>query len=215
MTVEDLIRRIRTALNDYIEPYFVSDAQIFDWLNEAYLRVQMESTQWRFFEYHGKLLDLVADQATYALTSYNLVDYDSMYVMHPGGTNKWPVCRLPYNDWQQLNRVNYEPQGVPRYFVELPDAQLLFSPLPKESWELYGAAWLSPAKFVDKTSVPVWDETFHVLVMFEALKVAALEWPDEKQTARIMANVQANLTPLKRAFYQKYLPEFRGAAALI
>jgi len=215
VTVEELIRRVRVALNDRIEPFQVSNEQIFDWLNEAYLRVQLEHTQWRFFERRGLLFSLVADTEIYSIAQYKEMDYDATYIKRPGGTATWPISRMEYDHWQQDERVNHDWQGIPRYFVELPDEQLLFTPMPKEAWDVYGAAWLMPVQFTALTDEPVWEAPYHTVVLFEALQVAGMEWPEEKQAARIRANVKANLIPLKRAFYQRYLPSTRGARALV
>lgn len=35
MTLADLIRRVRTDANDMVEPYFWSDQDVADWLNDA------------------------------------------------------------------------------------------------------------------------------------------------------------------------------------
>ena len=65
--------------------------------------------------------------------------------------------------------------------------------------------WYKPAGFSSINDTPIWDEEYHSLVVWEALKVASLEFTDNKKAARMQANLTVNLVPMRRAFNYEYL----------
>lgn len=211
MNVEQMIRKLRVSTGDETEPYVISGAQIFSWLSDAYLRIQLESEQWKFFHVRGKLLTTTAGVAEYNLPQVKEVDKDSLYCNRVGETVRFPVFFYLYDAWVHDETINLQMGGNPRYLISLPSGAYRVEPDPIEAWELWGNAWYTPAPFELLSDEPVWDENYHMLVVWEALKVAAMEWPNEKQAVRIQANVEANFIPIKRAFCAKYLERTRGA----
>jgi hypothetical protein len=216
MNVGDMVRKIRSSLGDTAEPYQISTEEIFDWLNEAYTRIQLESTQWRFFHYRGLLISAVPDVSGYSLAAFRQVEAQGLYAKRPGMVARYPILTKSYDWWQMENQVNYVPQGFPHYLIQLPSVtSWLIQPTPTEPWEIYGDAWYAPATFGSLADEPIWDEIYHDLVRLEALKIAAAEWPNEKESLQMMARAQEGLLPMKRSFCRRYLEPVQGARAML
>ena len=64
-----MVTKIRLAMGDEVEPYVVSTQTIFEWLSDAYLRIQIEFDQWKFFHNRGLILTTVNGIAEYTLIS--------------------------------------------------------------------------------------------------------------------------------------------------
>lgn len=215
MTVEDMVKKLRIMIGDDVEPYFVSTPVIFEWLADAYLRIQMEYEQWKFFHRRGKLFTTQPGVENYTLTGIRVVDENSLYIVRVGDTIKYPLQKQEYGVWQIQETVTAKLQGNPRFLIEAPGGEYKVSPVPTELWEVWGDCWYNPVPFELGTDEPVWDEAFHSLVVWEALKVAAMEWPDDKKAQRMQANLAVNLPTMRRAFNYKYLGAKLGARSML
>jgi len=215
MNVGEMVEKLRLAMGDEVEPYVVSTATIFQWLSDAYLRIQIEFDQWKFFHNRGLILTTVDGQAEYTLTNVKEISKDSVYCNRVGELNRYPVYFYDYSTWVLEQQINLQRQGNPRYLISLPNDNYRVEPVPTEAWEIVGDIWYKPAGFVDLADSPIWDDTYHGLVVWEALKVAALEWPDNKKKERMQANLAVNLVPMRRAFNYEYLESKGSARALL
>jgi hypothetical protein len=215
MNVGEMVEKLRLAMGDEVEPYVVSTATIFQWLSDAYLRIQIEFDQWKFFHNRGLILTTVDGQAEYTLTNVKEISKDSVYCNRVGELNRYPVYFYDYSTWVLEQQINLQRQGNPRYLISLPNDNYRVEPVPTEAWEIVGDIWYKPAGFVNLTESPIWDDTYHGLVVWEALKVAALEWPDNKKKERMQANLAVNLVPMRRAFNYEYLESKGSARALL
>jgi len=215
MTAAEMVEKLRIAMGDEVEPYMVSTATIFQWLSDAYLRIQIEFEQWKFFHSRGKILTTVAGQAEYTLNNVKEISKDSVYCNKVGEVTRYPMYYFDYSTWVLEEQINLQRQGNPRYFISLPNGNYRIEPDPTEVWEIWGDVWYKPASFESTGDEPIWDEKYHSLVVWEALKVAALEWPDNKKAQRMQANLAVNLPSMRRAFNYEYLEPKGSARALL
>jgi hypothetical protein len=215
MTAEEMVEKLRIAMGDEVEPYLVSTQTVFQWLSDAYLRIQIEYDQWKFFRTHGLILTTKVDIPEYAPYNVKDISKDSVYCVKNGESARFPMFFMEYEHWVQNERINLQQAGNPMFFIKLPDNTYRIDPIPTEVWKVYGDVWYKPAGFEELTDEPIWDEKYHNLVVWEALKVAALEWPDNKKAQRMQANLSVNLPPMRRAFNYEYLPSKGSASALL
>lgn len=215
MNAGEMVAKLRIAMGDEMEPYMVSTATIFQWLSDAYLRIQVEFDQWKFFHNRGLILTTVIGTSNYTLANVKEISRNSVYTNKVGEFTRFPMYFMSYQEWVLEEQINLQQVGNPRYLIELPNGDYRVEPDPTEEWEIWGDVWYKPAGFVDLTSEPIWDEKYHSLVVWEALKVAALEFVDNPKTARMQANLAVNLVPMRRAFNYEYLETKGSARALI
>lgn len=215
MTAAEMVRKLRLAMGDEVEPYHVSTQVIFQWLSDAYLRIQVASDQWKFFHNRGLILTTVSGTAEYTLSNVKEIDRDSVYCVKSGETVRFPMCFMEYDDWVRDEQINLQMGGDPKFLIPLPNGKYRVEPDPTAVWEVYGNVWYKPAGFQDLADEPIWEDTYHDLVVWEALKVASMEWADDRRVARMQANLAANLIPMRRAFNYTYLESKRGASALL
>jgi hypothetical protein len=210
-----MIGKVRIAMGDEVEPYMVSTATIFEWLSDAYLRIQIEYDQWKFFHSRGLLFNTAVGVSEYCLDDVKEISKDSVYCNKEGESCRLPMYFKEYDDWVAEEQINLQQDGDPMYFIKLPNGYYRVEPEPTAVWGVYGDVWYKPAGFTGLTDTPIWDEKYHALVVWEALKVAAMEWPDNKKAQRMQANIAVNLIPMRRSFNYEYLEPKRGAGALL
>lgn len=215
MNAGEMVTKLRIAMGDEVEPYVVSTSTIFEWLSDAYLRIQIEFEQWKFFHSRGLILTTVAGTAEYSLGNVKEISKDSVYCNKVGQTARLPMQYMEYGDWIAEEQVNLQRAGDPLYFIKLPNDSYRIEPDPTAAWQVWGDVWYKPSGFSGLQDEPIWDEKYHSLVVWEALKVAALEWPDNKKTQRMQANLAVNLVPMRRAFNYEYLNPKGGAEAML
>jgi len=215
MTAQEMVNRLRLAMGDEVEPYTVSTAVIFQWLSDAYLRIQLESEQWKFYHNRGLLITTVNGTAEYTISQVREIYRDSIYRNKVGETTRFPMEFMEYSTWVQEQQVGIQREGDPLFIVPLPDFSYRIEPIPTAAWEIRGDIWYKPSGFSNLSSSPIWDDEYHSLVIWEALKVASLEFADSKKVARMQANLSVNLVPMRRAFNYRYLESKRGACPLL
>lgn len=215
MNAGEMAEKLRIAMGDDVEPYVVSTQVIFEWLSDAYLRIQIEYDQWKFFHCRGKILTTTAGVAEYSLYNVKEISKDSVYYNAVGSSTRFPLCFYEYDEWVADEKVSRNEGGNPLYFIKLPNGNYRIEPEPTAVWEINGDVWYKPTGFYGLADSPIWDEKYHSLVVWEALKVAQLEWPDSKKAPRMQANLTANLIPMRRAFNYEYLNGKGSAGALI
>ena len=211
MTALEMITKLRIAMGDDVEPYAVPSNTIFQWLSDAYLRIQIEFDQWKFLHQRGLIFTTTAGVAEYNTFNIREIKGSSVFCKKSTELARYPMCLYSYDDWVREEQVNAQSSGHPLYLILLPNGNYRVEPDPTEAWEIWGDIWYNPMGFTDLQDSPIWDETFHDLVVWEALKLAALEWPDNKKAARMQANLTINLPSMRRAFNYRYL-ETKGSA---
>lgn len=215
MNAGEMVTKLRIAMGDDIEPYVVSSQTIFEWLSDAYLRIQTEYTQWKFFHKRGLIFTTKVGVAEYNLSRIKDIKKDSVYCTKVGESTRFPLYYFDYDTWVSEEQVNLQRAGNPLYFIKLPNGKYRIEPEPTEVWQVWGDIWYKPAGFSDLTDEPIWDEFYHGLIVWEALKVAAMEWADDRRAARMKANLAVNLVPMRRAFNYEYLDAKGSASPLL
>lgn len=223
MNAGEMVTKLRLAMGDEVEPYIVPTATIFEWLSDAYLRIQIEFDQWKFLHYRGLVLTTVPGQEEYTLITGTVKEISkaSLYCNRVGETVRFPMVFMEYDQWVAEEQINLQRAGDPLFFVKLPSGNYVIDPIPTEVWQVSGDVWYKPTGFTSLSSSPIWDSKYHGLVVWEALKVAAMEWVDNiKKTertkaARIKTNLAVNLVPMRRAFNYEYLAPKGSAEALL
>ena len=218
-TAAEMVTKLRIAMGDDVEPYAVSTQTIFEWLSDAYLRIQLEFEQWKFFHNRGLILTTIAGTAEYSLFDVKEISKDSVYCIKVGETARYPMYLMEYDAWVAEEQINLQRAGDPMFFIKLPNGNYRVEPDPTAAWQIYGDVWYEPAGFNSLRDEPIWDSKYHNLVVWEALKVAMMEWQDgdklRTNSKRIQANIVANLIPMRRAFNYEYLDPKGSAGALI
>lgn len=215
MNAGEMVGKLRIAMGDDVEPYVVSSQTIYEWLSDAYLRIQLEYTQWKFFHNRGLILTTTAGTSEYMLFNVREIMSKGIYCNRAGEPTRFPMCYYEYEAWVLDEQSNLQQVGNPRYFIKLPNGGYRIEPNPTEAWQIWGDIWYKPAGFSSLTDEPIWAEEFHWLVVWEALKVAALEFADNKNAQRMQANLVANLPVMRRAFNYEYLAPKGSAGALL
>ena len=215
MNVTEMIGKLRIAMGDEVEPFVVSSQTVFEWLSDAYLRIQIEYDQWKFFHNRGRILTTKNGIAEYNLSNVREISKDSVYCNRVGESARFPLFFMMYDEWVAEEQINLQRAGDPMYFIQLPNGNYRIEPDPTEAWEIWGDIWYKSAGFESVTDEPIWDEKYHSLVVWEALKIASLEWPDNKKAQRMQANLAVNLPTMRRAFNYEYLPIKGSARALV
>jgi hypothetical protein len=214
-TVDALRSDLRFIVDDEVEPYLVSDEVIFRWFNDAYMRIQLESEQWKFLHKRGSLLVTEAGTPTYTMPAVRTLDATSLFATKAGEVARYPLTMQSYDWWLLRQQVSEDAQGPIHSIVIMPDNSWLVYPTPTEAWTIWGDMWLEPELFASDSDEPIWHENYHRLLLFEVLKVAATVWPEENSVNRINSELQANYIPLRRAFNRRYLESAQGAAPLM
>jgi len=215
MNAGEMVTKLRIAMGDDVEPYVISTQTIFEWLSDAYLRIQIEFEQWKFFHNRGLILTTSDGTAEYTLTNVREISKDSVYCIKDGETARYPMYLMDYEEWVSEEQINLQQTGNPLFFIRLPSGKYRVEPVPTAVWRVYGDVWYKPAGFAIVSDSPIWDAKYHNLVIWEALKVAAIEWPDNKKTQRMQANLAVNLVPMRRAFNYEYTDSKGSAEALL
>lgn len=188
MQLSDLISRFRTLANDKVEPYFIDDASVTDWLNDAVSEACIR----------GRLLhesqnddvcriDVIAGTTNYAL-------HDSLYELsrvwfEPNNGTCGTVLALMSPE--SLDRTYYENwktmSGFPQFIVQ-DDTGVRLVPTPDVGGELQLEGYRVPLSPMENdTDVPEINSIHHVhliqWVLYQAFKVPDAEFFDPNRSA--------------------------------
>lgn len=211
MNVTEMYAVLRERMVDAVLPYESEDSALFQWLQQAYVRIQQQSPHWEFLHNRGLVLTTTANKASYVL-DVNAVDYRSLYAVKVGTTARTPVCKGDYRHWVSLEQSGSVPTGQPQLLIRAPNHSWIVYPTPSESWKIYGNFWTQPDLFLDGESEPIWDADLHSLVWMVALSTSiprALE-VDARYKDAAAAELTAGIRSMLQELYRRYLPSFRG-----
>jgi hypothetical protein len=178
---------------------------IVRWVRDAYRRVNMLSDQWTFLHRRGVFLQLLAGTETYTQDN-GQVDRYSLYSVRPGQTPRTPVQIMDYAWWVQQERSGPAVSGAPHYLVETPPGTWIVWPIPVEAVDVVGDWWVRPVDLVNVDDEPVWAEEFHMLLVWEAVKMFAAEFGQEGAGPVLMTRYAENQPILWNRFKQRYMP---------
>ena len=128
MNVSEMINKLRIAMGDDVASYVVSSQTLFQWLSDAYLRIQLEYDQWKFFHKRGLILTTQANVAEYSLSNVREISKYSVYCNKVGESARLPLFYMEYETWVNEQQVNLQRAGDPTFFIRLPSGKYRIEP---------------------------------------------------------------------------------------
>jgi hypothetical protein len=186
------------------------------WVNELYLQTQQLMIEGRFMHKRGVFITTTANVDTYQKPNVRDVHIQSFYTIKSGQTSRIPITVLDYEEWVQMERRYHLPASNPLWLLRKPDFSWIVWPTPSDVWTIYGEWWLNPSKFDEADDEPVWDEEYHDILKWQALRLYAAEFSTANDGAELplLKRVQQMLPPLESAFRRRYMPRVVPASAL-
>lgn len=188
MQLSDLISRFRTLANDKVEPYFIDDASVTDWLNDA---VSEACIRGRLL-YESQNNDVCKIGVLIGSSRYQL--HESLYELsrvwfepNNGSCGTFLALMSP----ESLDRTYYENwkalSGFPRFIVQ-DDTGIRLVPIPNVDGELQLEGYRVPLSPMENdTDVPEINSIHHVhliqWVLYQAFKVPDAEFFDPNRSA--------------------------------
>lgn len=183
-------------------------------VQKVYMDVLMASRFWTFLNKRGRLLTIRSGISQYTMRDNQSLEWDSLYLTKDGTAARWPVIRETYDDWQRRERSVTNSTGIPlRVTTGKTLSEILFWPVPNDTYYLNGNAQITPVPLVEADDKPVWDDNFHDLLVW--LAVVHLEsrvrTKEEIVSQLNSSNAQSNATARYGAFCAQYLPPILSA----
>jgi len=189
--------------------YAVTDPtqrNILRWVDDIYLQTQQRMIEARFMHKRGLFIKTGASVEEYVKRGIRDINIAAFYTTKEGQTARIPITVLDYDIWVQQERVYHLPDSNPLWLIRKPDFRWLVYPPPREIWSIYGEWWIQPERFSGADDEPLWDEDYHDILKWRALRMFAAEFSAEGAKTRLMERVAAMLPPLEQAFRLRYLP---------
>ena len=189
MQLLDLISRFRTLANDKVEPYFIDDASVIDWLNDAVSEACIR----------GRLLhesqnnDVCKIDVTTGIANYAL--HDSLYELSRiwfepsnGARGTYLALMSAENLDRRYRDDNWKlKQGTPQFAIQ-DDTGIRLVPIPDVDGELQLEGYRVPlSPMQNDTDIPEINQIHHVQliqwVLHQAFKVPDVEFFDPNRSA--------------------------------
>jgi hypothetical protein len=186
---------------------FVTDPahrNIIQWVRDANRRILDHSEYWSFLHRRGIFATLTSGEASFIAPSS--VDRCSLFAVKQGSTVRIPIYLMPYKWWVQQERSMAAVSGQPLHIFQTINDGWMAWPTPNAAYTISGDWWELGEDLVDPTDEPIWDERFHPLLKWEAVRMFALENADAEGMPQLMPRVDAALPEMWRRFTKKYLP---------
>lgn len=210
MKVSEMMATIRERMVDRADPEDITSTVLFDWLNQAYLRIQRQSYFWSFLHSRGLIFSSVADTTTYSLPLVRTIDCSTTYAIQDGSSTRIPLHRGDYRFWIEENRYAAITTSQPCQIIEAPDDDWILYPTPNDVYAVYGDYWSQPSAFTNNASEPVWAEDLHPLVWMIALQTSLQRTQEQHFVESAVVEVTSNIPTMMDEMYRRYLSGFRG-----
>lgn len=189
MQLSDLISRFRTLANDKVEPYFIDDASVTDWLNDAVSEACIR----------GRLLhesqnddvckiDVIAGTEHYVLHD-SLYELSRVWFEPSNGAHGTYLALMSAESLDRRYRGdNWKlEQGAPQFAIQ-DDTGIRLVPIPNVDGELQLEGYRVPLSPMENdTDVPEINSIHHVhliqWVLYQAFKVPDAEFFDPNRSA--------------------------------
>lgn len=180
----------------------------------VYMRVLLHSRFWSFLNKRGKLLTIREGVAEYSLPGLQSIEWDSLYLTKTGTTAKWPIMEESYNAWQARERAATQSTGIPLHLIKATEPnKWLVWPVPSDTYMLNGNAQYKPSAFEVATDEPIWDEQYHDLLVWLAVRhlESRVKTQDEVISNLNAGEAQKEANARWGAFCAHYLPKIGSA----
>ena len=174
------------------------------WIKRAYEQVQLEQPHWTFLFGTGKLFTTRSGVRTY-LPIADVAEVDTRSLLLDRSGRKGALNWLPYEDWRALFASSYIAEGVPQWISRLPSGEFILAPAPNGAYMVTGDWWNAVSSFELNEDEPIWDSSFHEIIVWKALRF----WAEENDVPSLRQRIAMTLPRMERAFILKYLPATR------
>jgi hypothetical protein len=210
MRVSEMITIMRERMIDQATAVDTDDSVLFDWLQQAYLRIQRQSNYWGFLHSRGLIFSSTSGTFSYSLPTIREIDRRTMYSVLDGSSVKLPLFNGNYSFWVEENRHSVIPTAQPLQLIEAPNNNWILYPTPNNIYHVYGDYWSQPDVFIDEDDEPIWHEDFHNLVWLTALATGIPRTIEDRYAESARAELVANIPSILTEFQRRYLPDFKG-----
>lgn len=140
--------------------------RMVDWVNEAYMRVQSFRDDWEWL-WTSSTVSVIAGTAVYSLpaTIENLIA-NTVYL------DGKKLSSMSYEDYRERHQTLVS--GTPSSFAIRPDGKIALNADPDASGTLSFEAYTKPVYFTQNIDAPLFDERFHMILVWSALLDYAL-----------------------------------------
>jgi hypothetical protein len=215
MDLAEITRQIRVRIGDLEEPYKYSTNLLHGWINTAYMAIQLESDQWEFHHERDAFITTIDGTADYTLALIKTIDPQSIYFIPDGATARQVLFMKTYQTWEWEQRNVELSPGPPEWLVPTPDKQWKVDPEPDGVYVIYADRWLRPTELALDADEPLWEEEYHKVLLYEALKIAVSLRPDEPLSRAAAQEIVNFLPQLRKAFTRRYLPAIGSAGPML
>ena len=159
------------------------DLDICRWVADAWRAIQQMPYNWRWMRQSmtpGLLAIGTCVQSSSALGAAAFDrwapesdDYRPTYFEASNPANEIPLTWLPYERFRASFLVGTPASGPPQFWSEAPDGSLLIGPPPDlGTYKFRGDYFTIPGELIANDNEPAMPEQFHMLVVWEAVKIA-------------------------------------------
>lgn len=168
------------------------DKQIVDWIATSYEFIQNLHPTWLFlrkdFEFDttiGKREYSIADTGITDLRNWKIDQYgDIRYYLKSSGVNAEQYMQfLIWDDYKQIYLFGStrNASGQPQFCSIHPDKSLDFYLVPDAVYTINGEYWRTPDVMTANTSIPIFPDEFHMIIVWYALTLyGAFDSAEEK-----------------------------------
>jgi hypothetical protein len=183
---------------------------IVSWVATAYEDIQDDSTGWNFLRFDFSF-QTIATTSTYlpsavALPELNKWKADSLraYLTASGSSDEQWMTEWDWATFRDARQFGAIPSGRPFEFAIKPDESLVLFPTPDDVYTVTGEYWKRPQVMTANTDEPLFDQTFHMAIVWKAVMYYAAD----QGAAELYASAQNEYRRIKDKMYFKYLPSF-------
>lgn len=158
--------------------------RIVNWVNDAWESIQNRRKSWRWLR-TAKSFNTVAGTQSYSLATLTLTavpfgrwweTHFSAYLTSAGQGGERPLIWIPYDDFRNyyLFGAIAAIQSQPIHVTVGPDESVLFGPIPNDIYTVRSEYQKGAARMAADGDTPGMPAQFHMLIVWEALKLYAL-----------------------------------------
>lgn len=188
-------------------------ARCLDWTQEAYRKIERRRADWNWMrrEFEGAALE---NTETYEASDWSLTRFRSwrfsakgdsgwtIYLTSEGESDERPLTFCPWERFRALYRRGDPDPGCPQVFTVDPRNRVLLAPIPDDDYTVRGEYMLGLQSLTLAADIPEMPETFHELIVYEALlllsesdEAAYLEPRVRQRADRMMAELETDQLP--------------------